>query len=1787
MSIIVSDSAAEEALQAYAHPLSIQAKAIQSLEDTVLNGNKVTDGNNVFTFLTEYSSNLVAGLVNKACDCFHSLYPENAQTSSDLYKHLSDFDYIGLFSSPAMTEVELVFDRNFIIDNAVKYDDYYKIVIPEYSKFTIGEYVFGLMYPIEIRVRKAPLLPNGHMDYDNCVITVMWDTSKKNPLQTLEAHILEHREFKQDNQMLTAISVPIYQFEVTNHLESAVASSGFARRYDYTDKFYAIRVFHWKNGQWNEMAQTFSNINYDVDIPTAMIKVLPELGKVEVVVPQIYFDTTSSTAKIGNRILIKMYTTRGELNINISEYNFNQFAASFLMTDTILVEDDTYSGMLKRIPTILVIPLSRRISSGSNGLSIEELRKRVKHSTSYTVKITPDDLDAYFDASGYTFTKDLDNITDRVYCAHKVITDSTGTTIEAGEGKTKFTPEMLKMEEDEYGKLYVPGYSDISVLDANTVTILPSAVYKYDKENDQFVMISDNDKVILNGMSVVDRVHELNTTLYTYSPFHVRLSMDPSLPIAGSYDLYNPSLKSITFDWENSNTTAELSVYSADIKVLEDDNKTGYRLSIAVYRTANLANVSTMEVDGQDIMNIQVMLGTVNSRGVRQYMLGTYNGVDKAGHDIFIFDITSTFKITKDGLIDATSMCDESGEVGNDFIDIDTHKYTLDFFVKEEFITDTDYPMDGVDVSEIPGKLEEYVYLCRQSFKMKLGECLPLVKNNVSLGVTNQQYETYPTTEFATYTSPIYERWTVGDYKLGHCTIDKIGTLKLIYNDVTQKYEPSIKHNAGDVIISSKYDMPYAQTLTIETPDEMLGSLELREPLTATSSPTNVWESIEGDIVVNGTAKPRCVGVYSIKDRSTTGINRAWIKNQTVIDEVFDTTSIDVNTDFILYRFIDEDGSVVYTLNRPAVQDYDIVGHVAGRYRSCNSDIVKDDIKASGVRPDSVNTSARGTARKWFLLTNDDTQFDFIDFTGFIIEYGPIGTNDSGLENHWNLVYYYKELDEETGLVSTQTFIVDQDLSISDKISDNDKTKLDVDSHVAQYDDIHHVIKFVDIPEANLYGWILSETVDPQGVHPLEALYYAKCYKSIDIYEPWEAEWTAIDDKDKSTPVITLMNGNTSHVYKLEVAEALGTICSYIQTNSLASISADKLYKYLDNGILTEDTVFRADKTYYTRQDSGSPIIPYVYDEAEVTVGEEVTPNTYYEKTDTYIVDPLEGKLFACVSTCTDKREQEYCNSLINYAPGIPDPYGETTGDVVRDLEVGTATAAGAVYYRDIGTTSITNMTYNIPIDNGSVCSLMSIIKAWYRYAAEPAATRYKHIAKDTGLTVSILSRIISDTEPCFFSPWKKLVTVSSFGALYGDEVSYYNNRYIVNCSVVELLAIQTALKNGVRSFETFAEAYEYAQGRPSTDAEYAMVSDISDAPEGWTQVSILGAVTNPVCAIVKLEGNNDSVVCSCVRADYTLEEANATVMQYNVWSGYMYVLSKGLTKEDMTPAYYHYTSKIDRTYSTDAGFVTRNEFNINFEASIWSNIDKWPWELSSYWMSEDGKVVNLSTSYNTSLSAAKVKHMNTDVMVNGKGEPIIAANGSRNVTYTLTMLHCDYKLTQSSDADYIDYMNDIRSLLRSYYSELNSISPSLLARTKMYYSPIKTFGMAKFKGNNGTEVTLPVGFSVDLGLHVEAYVNGSDLNKETIRRNITSIIDNRLKNGYINLAEIANDIMDGLSDNIICVDVLGIDGDSTLQTLIPFSNDCHPQLRQILVVNDDGSVHVERELNLNWSVIE
>lgn len=1700
MPILVSDSAAEESLQAYTSPLSLQTKALDDLSEKVLNGDVVADGNNPFTFLTEFASNMTAGIVNKACECFNSLYPENAQTSSELYKHLSDFGYVGMFASPATTTVELVFDRNFLIDHAVTIEpdstdlnqdvtrvsgQYSKVVIPAYSKFTIGDMSFGMMYPIEIRIRKA--FKNGdindEIDYNNSVITVLWDTTYQNPLMPLEGSILQHRDFIQDGMMLTAIEVPIYQFEVENHTENAIASTGFAKRYDYHNKFYAIRVFHFKNGYWQELNQTFSDTNYDVDIPTAIIKVLQDLGKVEVVIPHIYFNSPDAVTVIGNRILVKIYTTLGEVSVDLSDFQIDQFQASFLLSDTSLMEDDRYSNMLKRIPNVYIIPLSNRIASGTNGITFNELKNRVKYNNSFTVKITPSDLENYFATSGYSFTKPLDNITDRVYCAHKIITDGTGTPVASGMGQSIISTSMTNDEE----------YSDSIVrLDDDTFTVLPSALYLYDDEKHEFNVCTNTQKSeLLRDSEIVDT---FNNNLYTYSPFHVVVSNARRKPIAGTYDLFNPSLRSIMLEWENERITTSASIYNATIQPINEGDKTvGYRLRVVIFKTADITFPSVEE----DNQNIRVLLTVETDDGRLAHLFGTYAGTNDTGHDVFDFDLLSTFRIKPEGSIHVSTLQHELGKNFDVFVPIKEHKYTISFFLADEKIPDENErtnSKNNVNRFSLPDSLEKYTMLCRQYFTLKLGESIPLLQNNITISTTEEAYKTYNSMQFATYQSPIYARYTIDDVESGSATIEQIGMLKVDSNG-----KPIISHNVDDVIINHYADLDFGAVLSINLTenkvidgkvtktsyDEELGLAEFNKPY---STPNDIWKTINGDLYVLCESVPEFSGTYVLEKETENLCDRVWKQSYRVVKEIFDESTLHLTKDVYRITYQNDEGldPYHYTTEVPDINEAfeKVINPEIDEncFYSCNSETVKRLIPQKPLK--DINTSATGYDRKWFFISrypNDRNSFDFDTYTGLVIEYAPSSMVDFGNKEGWVLNRYYLGKDEKTGAKEIDFENVLEDIDVNKNtqedidnnidnnvLSDSEREVFENDTYSKGIVVVNHYIfyeqssnnEYFGLPgENNTYqdAIVMASAVkDANGIlqwNKDDVRFYGSYYNGstdeignilfMPRLDPWKIDWKPVRTKENAPLVTKLHNPKLQH--ELRITGALEFMTN--QAKPYGCKDASILQRSLEEYVPTLDTEAKEGKKYYTSIGKAK------YKECDFVVG-------VYEKRPV-LSDPL---------TIVDEEFNTVYPIPFIVATNIKTM---PTPEANQDMELG---ETYALYRRDYEAS-------NLQIKNLSKDELYEICKEWSESANQQDSVRYAGIMARHNVSLSELEKIVSDTKPCYYRPWEKIVTCNSIQKL--EEL----------------------------------------------DNQYA----------GY--VAML----------------------------YYKDEDNHDVIHY-----------------------YNILSSITRAYETESGNkYTKTELVVNPTTSSWAEIDKWPWEYTTPWycltpiLADDvaGKIRDdLKISFNSELTGAKILHDVTDTIMDDEGFPVL--DEAREIVYGIDMIHCDYKLRLVEDAEYANYLNDIREVLRAYLNELKAITPSLLARTKLYYAPICTFGTAKFRGSSGETRVLPVQFSMEYGLHIASYVSSGIVKKDIIRGEIIKFIKKALASGSINMASIAKTIMKELGDEIVCVDVLGINGDKTLQTMIPLEKDCYPQLRQILVQYEDGSIHVDHDLTINWYVL-
>ena len=751
------------------NPDSIAKMALDEIEGR-LDGKKViADPNSPFCHLLEFGSSISASVIKLMDEKLPSIYPKRADSMEDLYGHMSDFDYLSMYSTPAHTTLRMYIVKQYLIDNAIKYNENYKLVrIPEDTVFLLGKYTFHSFYPINILIN----------NYTKTFTTV-FDTTKINPLHELSSNVVTKLDYKYQGLEYLIIDFPVYQFSKSVIEETLVAETGYTKRIDYNDNFYALRLFSYQDGVYTELGQSQCKMVYDATVPTALIRVLPDEQRVKIVIPQIYFDK----GMMGSKILIEVYTTLGELEIDTSNITRSNIGYIF---DVGKREDPTYSVILKSLPFDLIFSLSgTKITGGSDPLTVDELRDRVVNNTLYSrVPITEGEIEAFLSDEGFYVKKYLDNVTDREYHAYRVLRDSTGSVIPSVTLKMLLNNSMVSSKQ----------YSSIVYQNNdNSLTILPTAIYQYDAASDSARMLTDEEAAAINSMDKQKLADTLNNTQYLCSPFHLRVSLNNTYPQVTSYNLYNPSVVKVMFEEDNYEMTEKMMMFNAAV---EHTTPGEYVVYLYVVKSDDLADVS--EAD------LMVYIATKSTDGI---WIGTTAEYVSFNEDnkltTYKFSVPTTYHLTLDDELGVILPESASESTQEQMVNL-TQDFHVVFMINRKSVSSTVVEPSANIIVGVPSSYTtRYVALSRQYISVTFGKSLgDVIKNDIDISASQSVYATYTHDVPAAYGEDVYEhdengllKYTVEDGKVVLNKLHEVGETMLDQNG-----EVIYKHKTGDIL---------------------------------------------------------------------------------------------------------------------------------------------------------------------------------------------------------------------------------------------------------------------------------------------------------------------------------------------------------------------------------------------------------------------------------------------------------------------------------------------------------------------------------------------------------------------------------------------------------------------------------------------------------------------------------------------------------------------------------------------------------------------------------------------------------------------------------------------------------------------------------------------------------------------------------------------------------------------------------------------------------------------------
>lgn len=605
------------------NPVDIQRTVLEHLDEITDGKVNLVDVTNPFMFLLDASCTNTAMAVQEYEINLRKQYPSLAQTELDLYGHMADVDYLDRFAKPSSLTYTIAISVNDIKSKLVinTAEECYQATIPRDTYFTVDEYVFTLEYPIDIR-----RFANGAYQFS-------YNGTLESPLGPLTNNIIDYVIRRDaDGNDWVFFNVPLKQFKIETHYQTARRSMVFEETVLYNDQFYYARVFY-KNettSDWVEMKTTHSDQIFDPYTPTALLGVLS--GQLSVSVPMVY---TTSEQVYGN-IRIDVYTTKGPIVINMSNYKVGFFGYKLRAINP---ERDS-SIYTAAMTEISMMAFSDQLTyGGSNQISFLELRDRVIQNSvgDRQLPITNVQATSYIENRGFELVKNIDVVTNRVFLAIKKLPNPNNlkllTSANIGISTTNLDLGYIKTlntVSDNQGRI---------TLHSNNLFI---------NENGVVRVVTASERAGLEALSKTSLAVDINAKQYIYNPFYYVLDSSETEFDSRAYHLDQPLAKNLSFIYQNE--TMMLPVNTKTFNLVK--TSTGYELTIST----KSGNAYKAVADS----DIAVMLAyrPVNETNLA-YIKGTYvgrvAGTAALQERIFKFDIVTNHDIDTDDYLTLTS----------------------------------------------------------------------------------------------------------------------------------------------------------------------------------------------------------------------------------------------------------------------------------------------------------------------------------------------------------------------------------------------------------------------------------------------------------------------------------------------------------------------------------------------------------------------------------------------------------------------------------------------------------------------------------------------------------------------------------------------------------------------------------------------------------------------------------------------------------------------------------------------------------------------------------------------------------------------------------------------------------------------------------------------------------------------------------------------------------------------------------------------------------------------------
>lgn len=718
------------------------AQATYDYLDEVMRGRiDIVDPTNPFIMLLEMSSCHAAAAVNESLLNLRRQYPCLAHTDEEIYRHMTDKEYLGRFARPARANFMFIMELNALYNEMVfdEEEQCSKAIIPRDTAHTVDGLIFTHEYPIVLR-----FYPNTQ------VLQITYDVTIGSPITTPSSNVIQY-VIRRDGQGIRWLQfqVPLKQMEIASLVFPIQKQSVFRQSIEFSHQFLYARVFNKSNTQaeWTEMRVTHEDQIFDNNVPTAVLTVTT--GRLDVSIPYIY---NTLPVSLTGQIRVDVYTTRGDIVVKLSSYNIDLFSTQFRSINETR-DVSVFTNVWSRVS---VIAFSQDVCmDGKNAVSFQDIRQKVvNYATGVNeIPITTTQIDALSSASGFDIIRNADPMTDRYFLGLKFlptlsVLDSISSTQKrinrVGMAMVRFSATLPYLQQSD---------NVVYHLQTKRLTMMSNTMFK--TENHRTSMVDRGVIDALKLLSETIQANTINSASYFYTPYYYVFDPENQLLEMRAYDLDRPTSTNLNFVRQNQ--SLRLPVNTGQFRI--EKTFTGFRLTLITSSGLVYRNLSENEV------GVQIRL--VNKDETRYgYIRGTPAGiVEETQERIYTFEIQTDHDIDSEHNLRITNAFPKL----EDNEDPDDHVPISNFYVPLALVADIFYTTTSVtQTPEFTADLTDSlinrdimltgtVGNTHDTIDIQLGQYLEHLWTRVRTYANVPVYQTSPATIPALYERDVYE----------------------------------------------------------------------------------------------------------------------------------------------------------------------------------------------------------------------------------------------------------------------------------------------------------------------------------------------------------------------------------------------------------------------------------------------------------------------------------------------------------------------------------------------------------------------------------------------------------------------------------------------------------------------------------------------------------------------------------------------------------------------------------------------------------------------------------------------------------------------------------------------------------------------------------------------------------------------------------------------------------------------------------------------------------------------